>query len=378
MAAERIRLHIPFISGGEQNYIADVLANPQGFSQRKYLKNCLQWLKENYTELPVLLTNTCTSALEIVCLSEGFQPGDEVIMPSFTYVSTANAFVRQGVIPVFIDINATDLNLDVSQLEAAITPKTKAIVAVHYAGVACNMHQLLAISKKHNLLLIEDAAHSFGAKYQNQLLGTIGHYGVISFDLTKNIHCGQGGMLLANRPEKLDAIHITYENGTNRDEFLSDKVPYFEWKACGSKFLLSDLSAAFLLAQLQASGQYLENRKHLWNLYHQTLSAYNNPNFTLPNPPGYANHNGHVFYIKLNGRQKRDAMQKWLLQHNIESSFHFIPLHSSSFGRKTGRFVGEDINTTSQSNNLLRLPLHYLLTEADIIRVADAINAFQP
>lgn len=313
--------------------------------------------------------------MEIVALAENIGNGDEVIMPSFTYVSSANAFVRNGAKPVFVDISPDTLNIDVTKIESAITPRTKAILAVHYAGVACDMDALKAICQKHNLLLIEDAAHAFDSKYNNELLGSLGDYGVISFDHSKNIHCGQGGLLILNNEKNKKQINYIFENGTNRSDFITGDVPYFEWVSVGSKFYLSDLNAAVLLAQLEDADKILATRLNLWNNYYDSFLALNLP-ISLPKIPQYAQHNGHVFYIKSKNIEERKQLQAYLAEKGVQSAFHFIPLHTSSFGKQIGRFSGEDIFTTKESERLLRLPLHNYMTESHVTYITSLIEQF--
>lgn len=370
----KIELQKPFFSEKEKEYVAQVFQQSKTLIQRSFLTQAQSLLEKKFNRTIFLLPN-CTSAMEIVALAENIEFGDEVIMPSFTYVSSANAFVRSGAIPVFVDIEPDTMNMDVEQVEKAITPKTKAVLAVHYAGVACNMKALKTLCQKHHLLLIEDAAHAFDAKYNDEFLGTIGDYGVISFDHTKNIHCGQGGLLIVNNENHKKRIHYIYENGTNRSDFVAGDVPYFEWVSVGSKFYLSDLNAAVLLAQLENADEILHTRLTLWNKYYSLFSALNLP-IELPKTPSFAQHNGHVFYVKTRSADERKKLQQYLAENNIQSAFHFIPLHTSSFGKQIGRFVGEDKFTTKESERLLRLPLHNYLSEEDVARVVSLVQQF--
>lgn len=370
----KIELQKPFFSEKEKEYVAQVFQQSKTLIQRNFLTQAQTLLEKKFSRAIFLLPN-CTSAMEIVALAENIGSGDEVIMPSFTYVSSANAFVRSGAIPVFVDIEPDTMNMDAAQIEKAITPKTKAVLAVHYAGVACDMKSLKSLCQKHNLLLIEDAAHAFDAKYNNEFLGTIGDYGVISFDHTKNIHCGQGGLLIVNNEKQKKQIHYIYENGTNRSDFVAGDVPYFEWVSVGSKFYLSDLNAAVLLAQLENADEILQTRLKLWNSYYALFSTLNLP-IELPKIPSYAQHNGHVFYVKARSADERKQLQQYLTENHIQSAFHFIPLHTSSFGKKIGRFVGEDKFTTKESERLLRLPLHNYLSEEDVARVVSLVQQF--
>ena len=297
-------------------------------------------------------------------------------MPSYTYVSTANAFTNFNVTPVFVDIQSTDLNIDVAKIENAITPKTKAVVVVHYAGVACNMNEVLALCKNHGLILIEDAAHAFGAYYNKQPLGTIGDYGAISFDHTKNIHCGQGGLLLVNKHNKVQGVDYIFENGTNKRDFLSGDKPYFEWVSKGSKYYLSDLNAAFLLAQLERANNILSYRMKLWNSYNNAFASVEINEIQLPEIPSYAKHNAHIYHIRVGSLIERNNLQKYLKEKGIEAAFHFIPLHSSTYGKKVGRFVGDDLYTTYTSERLLRMPLHNQLTREDVLYVVEQVKEY--
>lgn len=376
MKGRKIKFHKAFISGKEESNIKKLTSSPELFGSRIWLKKCEEWFKKHYTSNAVFFSSSCTAALEMACLAEDVGKDDEIIMPSYTYVSTANAFAKQGARPVFVDISPGDMNIDATNIEGAITSKTRAVVAVHYAGVSCNMDAITKICSKYNLILIEDAAHGFGAFHKNKLLGTSGDYGAISFDHTKNIHCSQGGVLLVNNKSKLEKIKHIYENGTNKNEFLAHKVPYFEWVEKGSKFPLSEMNAAFLFAQLNNSKQVLKKRTELWNYYFNSLKHVGRIYFELPVIPAYAKHNAHVFYIRLRDKKTRDELQQYLNKNGIESVFHFIPLHSSRYGKKVGRFNGKDIYTTTESGKLLRLPLHTYLNKNDIDFVVSCIRKF--
>lgn len=375
MTSLKYKFYEPLIIKKQEAYIQELFQDGTNFSSRTYLEKCRIFMEAKYHQ-KVLLTNTCTAALEIICLAENISHNDEVIMPSYTYVSTANAFVRHGATPVFVDICPNDLNIDSTLIEAAITPRTKALVVVHYAGVACNMDAIKAICLKHKILLIEDAAHAFGACYNDTLLGTLGDYGVISFDHTKNIHCGQGGMLLINDKSKVINAELAYENGTNKAAFMNKKVPYFEWVSYGSKYFLSDLNAAFLLAQLDAESEIFSKRLQLWQYYQSRLAELDLAQLTLATIPAYANHNGCLYHIRLKDMTTRDRLQHFLLEKGIETSFHFIPLHSSSFGQKVGRFHGKDSHTTDSSSRILRLPLHNNLEVTDLDYIINALKSF--
>lgn len=372
--ANKIELQKPFFSEKEKEYVRQLIEQPEALLQRSFSKKAQGLLEQKFNR-SVFLCPSCTAALEIIALAEHIGTGEEIIMPSFTYVSSANAFVRNGATPVFVDVSPETMNIDVSKIEQAITAKTKAVLAVHYEGAACDMEALKNLCAKYQLLLIEDAAHAFDAKYNNEYLGTVGDYGVISFDHTKNIHCGQGGLLIVNNEKNKKQVDHIYENGTNKSDFVAGDVPYFEWVSVGSKFYLSDLNAAVLLAQLERADEILQTRLKLWNKYYELFSAFQLP-IELPSIPSYAQHNGHVFYIKTKDINERERLQEWLKENKVQSAFHFIPLHSSSFGKQVGRFAGQDVFTTKESERLLRLPLHNYLTETDVEYVVSVVRQF--
>lgn len=365
----------PTIIGNEVDYLQDILGDPQIMLQYKYLKLCTNFLESTYNT-KALLTDSCTSALEIVCLIEGWGKEDEIIMPSYTYVSTANAFVKNGVVPVFVDISPDTLNIDLQYIEAAITSKTKAVVAVHYAGVSCDMDKLVAICKKHNLLLIEDAAQAYGCYYNDQRLGTIGDYGTISFDQNKVIHSGQGGVLFVNKEKRYQKALEIYENGTNRHAFSQGEEPFYSWTGVGSKFVLSDLNCAFLYAQLLNSTKLIDERLEKWKYYYDNFESDHITQIALPVIPEYARHNAYQFHIRLKNEVERNQLKNYLSSKGIASLFHFIPLHSSPFGKIVGRFVGLDKYTTTSSQNLLRLPLYNSLDNENQLKVISAIRTF--
>lgn len=375
MSNFNIKFCEPFVAGNTNQFIDKLFDNTGNFLERNFLNQCKVFF-ENKFKSNVLVTNTCTSALEIVALSENLGLGDEVIMPSFTYVSTANAFAKFGVTPVFVDISSSDLNINARLIEDAITEKTKAIVVVHYAGVACELNTIHAICKEKNLLLIEDAAHGYNSRYDNLLLGTVGDYGAISFDHTKNIHCGQGGLLLIKEKLKVSTATNVYENGTNKFEYFEKNVPYFEWVNNGSKYYLSDLNAALLLSQVEQEADILSKRMTLWKYYHHTFINFNIGEVELPYIPNYATHNAHIYHIRLKDGRVRNKLQEHLGKSGIEANFHFIPLHSSLHGKKVGRFHGTDEYTTKESERILRLPLHNRLTYANIDFIVSEVRSF--
>jgi dTDP-4-amino-4,6-dideoxygalactose transaminase len=355
-------MHIPFnrpyLTGKELKYIEKAHAQGQLSGNGPFTQKCQAWL-ERKTGSHSLLTHSCTGALEMAAILADINPGDEVIMPSYTFVSTANAFVLRGGVPVFVDIRPDTLNIDEKKIEAAITPKTKAVVAVHYAGVACEMDSILSIAKKHGLLVIEDAAQGIGAKYKGKPLGSLGHLGAFSFHETKNIISGEGGALLINDKSLVERAQIIWEKGTNRRAFLRGQVDKYSWVDLGSSFLPGELTAAFLWAQLENFGDIMRRRLTLWNKYHKDFQAAEKKGlFRRPIIPASCLGNGHLYYLLLSTPQKRDSFVKNLNdQKDINVVFHYVPLHSSSAGRKYGRAHGSLPVTDQISQTIVRLPL---------------------
>jgi len=305
------------------------------------------------------------------------KPGDEVIMPSFTFVSTANAFVLRGVTPVFVDIRSDNFNLDENKIESSITEKTKAIMVVHYAGIACDMKKILSIAKKYNLFVIEDAAHAIGAKYENKYLGTLGDLGTFSFHDTKNITCGEGGALLINNPDLIERSEIIREKGTNRNKFFRGEVDKYTWVDIGSSFLLSEVSAAFLYAQLEELENINAKRVKIWNKYYENLKDLNTEHqIGLPFVPGYATHNAHIFYLVLKNLDERSRLITFLKENGVSSVFHYVPLHNSPAGLKYGKTFCELPVTEDLSERLLRLPLYFDLSESEVSFILEKLNLF--
>jgi dTDP-4-amino-4,6-dideoxygalactose transaminase len=325
-----------------------------------FTESCSSWLKGNLNSLEALLTTSCTSALDMSAILLDIQPGDEVIMPSYTFVSTANAFVLRGGIPVFVDIRPDTLNIDETKIEAAITPKTKAIVPVHYAGVACDMNVIMDIAKRHNLYVVEDAAQAIMSTYQGKKLGTIGDLGCLSFHATKNIVSGEGGALLVNNKKFVDRAEIIREKGTNRSRFLRGQVDKYTWEDIGSSYLPSDILAALLLAQLERVDDLQGLRKAAWEHYNQALQeGVRNGWFELGGAPGYEHEqNHHMFYVIMRSSTERDDFIEYLKLDGIQAAFHYVPLHSSPAGLKYARTHGEMTFTDDLSARLVRLPLY--------------------
>jgi dTDP-4-amino-4,6-dideoxygalactose transaminase len=372
-----IPFNIPPLLGGEIKYIKKALQNKKLSGDDFYSKKCQEWLEEELKCKKVLLTPSCTAALELASLLCEINPGDEVIMPSFTFSSTANAFALRGAKIVFTDIRSDTMNIDENIIEKAITAKTKAIVVVHYGGVACEMKKILAIAGKHHLLVIEDAAQGLMGTYCGKPLGTIGDIGCLSFHATKNIVCGEGGAIILNNQKYISRAEIIREKGTNRSKFLRGEVDKYSWVDIGSSYLLGELDAAFLLSQLENCKKITEKRLKLWKYYYQHLSELEKQGILqLPRIPDEAKHNGHIFFIKVNNLNQRLKLAAYLKKKDIITSSHYVPLHSSKAGKKFGRFFGKDRYTTTESERILRLPLYYSLSEEQIKEVTDSIINF--
>ncbi len=354
-------MHIPFnkpyMTGKELWYIAQAHANGHLAGDGSFTKKCNGWLESRTGTHKALLTHSCTAALEMAAILADIQPGDEVIMPSYTFVSTANAFVLRGGVPVFVDIRPDTLNLDETRIEAAITEKTKAIVPVHYAGVGCEMDTILAIARRYNLLVIEDAAQGIMASYKGRPLGSIGHLGCLSFHETKNIISGEGGALLINDPELAERAEIIREKGTNRSQFFRGQVDKYTWVDVGSSYLPSELIAAFLWAQMEEADDITRRRLAIWNVYHQWLQGLEEAGrLRRPIIPKECVHNAHMYYILLKSLAERTALLDFLKRREIYAVFHYVPLHSSPFGRENGRTHGNMTVTDEIADRLVRLP----------------------
>lgn len=368
----------PCVVGTETDYLQQAMARKQLSGGGEFTRLCEQWFEQRFGTAKALLTPSCTAALEMVALLLDIQPGDEVIMPSYTFVSTANAFVLRGAKIVFVDVRPDTMNLDESCIEAAITPKTKAIVVVHYAGVACEMEAIMAIAEKYGLYVVEDAAQGVMSAYNGKMLGTIGHLGCYSFHETKNYTSGgEGGALLINDPKFIERAEIIREKGTNRSQFFRGEVDKYTWRDLGSSYLMSDLQAAYLYAQLESAEQIHQRRIQLWQRYFDAFQALSTQNLVkLPQIPTACSHNAHLFFLKLRDIAQRTALIAFLRERGILSVFHYVPLHSSPAGQKFGRFVGEDRFTTAESEKLVRLPLFYNLSDAEQNKVIAAVHQF--
>ena len=369
----------PFIAGKELFYIAQaVISNTHLSGDGKFTRLCHKTLQSMLKCKKVLLTHSGTAALEMAALLCDIQPGDEIIMPSFTFVSTANAFVLRGGVPVFVDIRPDTLNIDEKKIESAITNKTKAIIPVHYAGVSCEMEEILSISNHYKLLCIEDAAQALMSQYKDQYLGTIGDIGILSFHETKNIISGEGGALLINNDQFIERAEILWEKGTNRKQFFRGEVDKYTWLDIGSSFLPSELTAAFLYAQLEQAEKIIKARQDIFNRYYQLLKPLEEAEFfKLPYiDPKNCTHNGHLFFIITHDLEERTQLINTLRENDIYAAFHYVPLHDSPAGKKFGRTADSMEFTTDISSRLLRLPLYYEMTDADVDRVVDEIFKF--
>ncbi len=377
-----MNITIPFnqppIVGTELAYIQQAMAGGKLSGDGAFSHLCEQWLEKQTGCPKVLLTPSCTAALEMAAILLDIQAGDEVIMPSYTFVSTANAFVLRGARVVFVDIRSDTMNIDETKIEAAITSKTKAIVVVHYAGVACEMDSIMALADSHRLWVVEDAAQAVMAYYKGRALGSIGHLGCYSFHETKNYTAGgEGGALCINVPNWIERADIVREKGTNRQQFFRGYADKYRWQELGSSFLLSEIQAAYLYAQLSVAEQINRRRLAIWQRYSQALQPLAERGVAeFCEIPTACQPNGHLFYLKLADESVRSALIRHLAEHGILAVFHYVPLHSSPAGKSFGRFVGEDRFTTVESERLLRLPLFFNQTDQQVERVIGAVKEF--
>ncbi|MEN4892475.1 dTDP-4-amino-4,6-dideoxygalactose transaminase [Erwinia billingiae] len=373
-----IPFNAPPIVGTELDYMKSAMGSGKLCGDGGFTRRCQQWMENKFGSKKVLLTPSCTASLEMAAILIDIQPGDEVIMPSYTFVSTANAFVLRGATIVFVDIRPDTLNMDETLIEAAITDKTKAIVSVHYAGVSCDMDVIMALAAKHHLFVVEDAAQGVMSTWKGKALGTIGHIGCFSFHETKNYTAGgEGGATLINDPALVERAEIIREKGTNRSQFFRGQVDKYTWRDIGSSYLMADLQAAYLWAQLEAASAINAQRLRLWQNYYSALQPIAaSGRITLPTIPSTCQHNAHMFYIKLHDIDDRTALINWLKEAEILAVFHYIPLHSSPAGQRFGRFHGEDRYTQSESERLLRLPLFYNLTDNNQQTVINSLLSY--
>ena len=372
-----ICFNVPPFVGKELEYVKQAVENKKICGDGAFTKMCHKWMEETTGTAKALLTTSCTHALEMAAILCDIKEGDEVIMPSYTFVSTADAFVARGAKVVFVDIRPDTMNIDETLIEAAITEKTKAIVPVHYAGVSCEMDTIMAIAKKYNLKVVEDAAQGVTATYKGKVLGTIGDFGCYSFHETKNFSMGEGGALLIQNPEFIDKAEIIREKGTNRSKFFRGQIDKYTWVDFGSSYLPSDMNAAYLWAQLEAVETICNDRLSNWNKYYDGLKPLADAGLIeLPVVPADCEHNAHMFYIKAKDLEERTALIEFLRSKDIMSVFHYIPLHSAPAGQRYGRFHGEDNYTTKESERLLRLPFYYGLETSQVEYICEKVKEF--
>lgn len=366
----------PFI-GKEFDYMKKAIQNQKICGDGEFTHRCSEWMKEKFKVNNVFLTTSCTSSLEMAAILCEVKPGDEVIMPAYTFVSTADAFVSRGAKIVFVDIRPDTMNIDENLIESAITDKTKVIVPVHYAGVSCEMDKILEIAKKYNLKVVEDAAQGFMCKYKGKALGTIGDFGTISFHETKNYTMGEGGAILFNNNEYKEKAEIIREKGTNRSAYFRGQIDKYTWVDFGLSYLPSDLNAAYLWAQLEDPYIIYNNRMETWNYYNENLQELRKKGkIELQYIPKDCVHNAHMFYIKAKDLEERTKLIEYLRKNGIEAVFHYIPLYTAPAGLKYGRFNGEDKYTTKESERLIRLPLYYNIKKEDREKVVEGIKIF--
>jgi len=372
-----IPFNIPPFVGGELDYIREAINAHKICGDGQFTKKCSKWLEGKTGTSKALLTTSCTHALEMAAILTGVEPGDEVIMPAYTFVSTADAFVLRGAKIVFVDIRPDTMNIDENLIEDAITERTKLIVPVHYAGVACEMDTINYVAKKYNLKVVEDAAQGIMSKYKGQALGTLSDYGCYSFHETKNYSMGEGGAILIKDEKNIEQAEITREKGTNRSKFFRGQIDKYTWMDYGSSYLPSDLNAAYLWAQLEEADEINQNRLSTWNLYREGLHNLADAGIIeLPFIPKECAHNAHMFYVKVKNLDERTKLIAYLKEEGILTVFHYIPLHASPAGQKFGRFHGEDKFTTKESERLLRLPMYYGLEEQQAEYIIEKIQSF--
>ena len=373
-----ISFNIPPHIGTEEQYIAEAIKNHKICGDGVFTKKCSKWLEEQTGAAKVLLTTSCTHATEMAALLCNIMPGDEVIMPSYTFVSTADAFVLRGAKAVFVDIRPDTMNMDETLIEDAITERTKAIIPVHYAGVSCEMDTIMDIAKKHHLMVVEDAAQGMMSTYKGKALGTIGDYGCYSFHETKNYSMGEGGALLIRDIEHALSAEIIREKGTNRSQFFRGEVDKYTWQAPGSSYLPSDMNAAYLLAELEEHEKIDRKRMAIYNYYHEQLRPLAEAGkIEQPVVPEGCVHNAHMYFIKARNLEVRTKLIKYMKERGVMCVFHYVPLHTSPAGQKFGVFHGEDKYTTKESERLMRLPMFYSLSEQDMAYVVECLMDFK-
>lgn len=372
-----ISFNVPPVVGDELAYIQQAIADHKISGDGAFTKKCHAWLEEQCGAEKALLTTSGTSALDMAMLLCDFHEGDEVILPSYTFSSTATSAVLAGARLVFVDIRPDTMNMDEKKIEEAITEKTKAVIVVHYAGVACEMGTIMAIAEKHHLKVIEDAAQGVMSTYRGKYLGTIGDFGCYSFHETKNYSMGEGGALIINRPEYVERAEILREKGTNRSKFFRGQVDKYTWVDIGDSYLPSELNAAYLLAQLQRAQEIYDDRMGTWQKYGEAFRPLaEQGKVEIPVIPSDCRHNAHMFYLKLADLEERTRFIEYMKEQGVHCVFHYIPLHSSPAGKKYGRFHGEDVHTTKESERLVRLPMYYHMEQKDIDHVTEKVKEF--
>lgn len=372
-----INFNVPPYTGKEVEYMKEAIENQKICGDGPFTKKCNEWIEEETGTAKCLLTTSCTHATEMAAFLADIKEGDEVILPSYTFVSTANAFVLRGAKAVFVDIRPDTMNIDEKLIEDAITERTKAIAPVHYAGVGCEMDEIMDVAKRHNLAVIEDAAQGIMASYKGKALGTFGEFGCFSFHETKNFSMGEGGALLIRDKENIEAAEILREKGTDRSKYYRGQVDKYRWQNYGSSYLPSDLNAAYLYAQLELAQEITQARLARWEQYKELLTPLEKEGkIELPFIPEHCTHNAHMFYIKTKDMDERSRLIEYLKKKEIHSVFHYIPLHSAPAGMKYGRFHGEDKYTTKESERILRLPMFYKLTADEVEYITEQIKEF--
>lgn len=372
-----ISFNVPPFTGKELEYVKQAIDAHKICGDGQFTKKCNAWLEQRFHAQKVLLTTSGSSALDMAALLCGIKPGDEVILPSFTFSSTANAFVLAGATLVFVDVRPDTMNIDETKIEAAITKKTKVIAPVHYAGVACEMDTIMDIAHRYHLKVVEDAAQGVMSTYKGKALGTIGDFGCFSFHETKNYSMGEGGALVINDPQYNETAEILREKGTNRSKFFRGQVDKYTWVDFGDSYLPSDMNAAYLWAQLEMADEINNDRLKTWNQYYSAFKVLENTNkIVLPTIPADCVHNAHMFYIKCRDLRERTDFIQFMKNHDVNCVFHYIPLHSAPAGDKFGRFHGTDVYTTADSDRLVRLPMYYGMTDAERQQVIDSVLSF--
>ncbi|MEW5822032.1 MAG: dTDP-4-amino-4,6-dideoxygalactose transaminase [Cyanobacteriota bacterium] len=372
-----IPFNVPLNTGNELIYIQKALKNKKLSGDGNFTRLCNKWFEETLNCKKAFLTTSCTHALEMAAILTNITDGDEVIMPSYTFASTANAFVLRGAKIVFVDICPETLNITPDLIEAAISNKTKVIVPVHYAGVSCEMNKIMEVANKFDILVVEDAAQAILSKFKNRFLGTYGSLGCISFHESKNINCGEGGVILINDEKFTERAEIIREKGTNRSKFFRGEIDKYSWLDIGSSYLPGELTAAYLMAQLENAVDIIQNRLNSYNIYYQNLKHLQDKSIIkLPKVTIDSQHNGHMFYIITKSLQERTSLISYLKEHNINSVFHYLPLHKTKAGLIYGKFHGVDKYTSEYSNRIIRLPMYYNISEDDILKVVSTIYKF--